>query len=131
MCQKIAEHFASALDREDFPAAAKLLDAQVVYYFGSECITGRDRVIAAYRDHSIRARKVFDRIIYSHSLEATEHRQFLITFIDAIRHRGRPFAHKCRQKIAFNRADLIDLIIHHDLPGEKDKLDTYMREMDD
>ncbi|MHC4600032.1 MAG: hypothetical protein ACYS47_13600 [Planctomycetota bacterium] len=128
MCLEKAIAFATSLDREDHAAAAGFLDENCVYYIGDRCMQGREEIVSAYRENAERARRVFDTVIYSHSVTQTDHREFLILFLDAIRHEGTPFVHKCKQKIVFNNAERIDLIIHHDIPGEREKLEAFMRE---
>jgi hypothetical protein len=123
-----ADAFASSLDREDFDAARTFLDDHCVYYMRDRCISGKDEIIAAYREENRWAKKYMDIVNYCHGLQRLDFRDFLIVFIDAIRHKGKAYVHKSRQKISFNDAEKIDLIIHYDIAGEKEKLERFNRE---
>ena len=57
--------------------------------------------------------------------------EFTIVYFDAFRHRGRPFVYKRRQKIVFNRAGKINLIIDRELPEERERLDRFTEETRD
>ncbi len=122
----IARAFVHALDHEDFAAAEPLLAPDCVYTIRSETIQSATEIIASYRAAAEWARTSFDRIRYESQLTQESPSRFRVRYIDLTDHRGLTHRHECEQVFTFNNANQIDTIEHIDLPGERERLDTFL-----
>jgi hypothetical protein len=102
-----ARRFAECLDREDYPAAEKLLAEACIYATGGGTIHGPAAIIAEYRANSEWGRRVLERVEYSSRLIESGNEFALVEFRDEIHHNGRRHTHTCRQRLWFGPDGLI------------------------
>ena len=124
----IAEQFAKALDREDYRAAEQLLADCCVYDSHSSSRTAPAAIIQSYKSNGDWAAATFDSIRYESSVEPTANGGWFVTFVDSIRHKGRHFVYKCRQLVQVDGMGKICRIDQVDLPGQKEALQTFLKD---
>lgn len=120
----VATRFALALDAEDYPTATALLEASASYAIRGQTFDGPDAIIESYRANGDSASSTFDSIAYSSAVREGEDGWLIIAFADHLTHAGRTHEHRCEQWVQV-RAGLIHRIEHHDLPGERERLDAF------
>lgn len=123
-----ARRFAEALDREDYVAAAALLTPDTRYRIGDDEFVGAEAIVASYRENGEWALATLDAVSYESRVEAAGPGRASITFVDHLEHALRRHTHTCRQEIAVGPDGRITGIEHHDLPGERERLDAFFRE---
>ena len=115
---ELATAFATALDREDYPAARSLMADNCTYEFGGEVIEGADNIIASYQSHGNDAREKYENVVYESRAETTGARSATLHYADTVRHAGETLVHRCRQHIEFGAPGLIERVVHEDLQQE-------------
>jgi hypothetical protein len=119
-----AVSFATALDRNDFDAARRLLASDCQYDLRAASLTnegtlvGPDAIITSYRGHDDRARRLFDRVEYWSAVESVDGTTATIVFGDTLEKNGQRHTYRCRQQIRLNGFGTIASIVHEDIPGE-------------
>src|SRR5687767_12396270 len=101
----LAQAFADALDRNDFETVSTMLAPGCRYDLTNASLTsegtpvGPAAIIASYRWHDARSRRLFDRVEYSNVVEAVDGPTALIRFVDVLEKAGQRHAYSCRQRI--------------------------------
>lgn len=122
------ETLAQALDDDDYVTAASVMADNVEYTIGDEKLHGRDAVIDSYRAGSEMARRIFDRVDYSHEVVPTDDpRVFSISYTDALTASGETLTHMVEQIVTVRPGDGVARIRNVDLPGEAEKVDDFMK----
>ncbi|MCA9286396.1 MAG: hypothetical protein KDA22_14315 [Phycisphaerales bacterium] len=124
---EIVRRFAVALDREDYPAARALVDAGCVYSIRGRTLCGPDAIVGSYQSNGDAAAQKFDAIAYGSSVAPGTDGWIVITFTDRIRHAGKSLEHVCEQWVRLDAQARIVRIEHHDLPGERERLEAFKR----
>lgn len=118
--------FARRLDADQYEAIRSLLTPDCVYETGHEILKGPDAIIASYREHGERARKLVDRIDYTSDVVEAGSRHVIVVFTDSLTHKGAPHVYRLNQHLHFSKDGLIERIVHEDMPGERERLTEFM-----
>jgi hypothetical protein len=119
-----AQTFAESLDRNDFEMVATMLAPTCRYDLTGASLTsegtlvGPDAILASYRSHDTRARRLFDSVEYSSVVEAVDGKTAVIRFTDVLEKSGAKHAYTCRQRITVDEQCQIDTIVQEDIPEE-------------
>ncbi len=122
---QVAASFARALDRDDYNAAAKILAPECAYATGDGVIFGIQPILDSYARNSEWARTHLDTVEYNSTLARADEHSASIMFLDRIAKGSESFEHRCEQTFHVDARGLITRIEHHDLPGERDKLNAF------
>jgi hypothetical protein len=123
----IAERFARALDRCDFAEAGRYLSTDCHYQTGHEELIGPEAVLASYSENAEWASRALERVVYESEIEAGAGSNPTVLFIDRITQGGHIHEYRCRQRLSVNYAGKIVRIVHEELPGERERLDEFLR----
>ncbi|USN98961.1 MAG: nuclear transport factor 2 family protein [Phycisphaeraceae bacterium] len=124
---EIVRRFAIALDREDYKAAAGLLDGSCVYSIRGQTHRGPDEIIASYKGNGDAAAVTFDEIRYESRVRDAGGGSIVVEFADHIRHGERRLDHSCEQRMRVEAGRIVR-IDHCDLPGQRESLEQFRRE---
>lgn len=120
---------ARALDADDFAAARACLSEDCVYETPDGTKRGPAAIVASYAEASTRAQRTFDEVRYASELGEPVGRTVPVVFTDyVLRAGGRWHRHRCRQEFTVGANGAVVRITHHELPGERERLDAYLRE---
>ena len=120
-----AQAFANALDHNDLDTVAAMLAPGCQYDLTGASFTpegtlvGPDAIVASYRWHDTRARRLFDCLEYSNVVEAIDGRRAVIRFIDVLEKAGAKHTYSCRQHITLDREWRIERIVQEDIPPKR------------
>jgi ketosteroid isomerase-like protein len=120
---EIVKRFAASLDEEDYGTARAVLSAECVYVFRGETYEGPEAIVATYEGNGDAA-KAFDEISYGSSVRAGEDGWVVIEFWDELVHRGERLRHVCEQWARVENGSIVR-IEHHDLEGERERLEAF------
>jgi hypothetical protein len=126
---RIARIFAEALDREDYDSAAAVLSTDARYIVDDEEHIGPTAIVASYRASGDWAAKTLEGVRYESRVEVTQAGKAVISFSDHIEHAGRVMTHTCEQRVEIDSSGLITRVEHHDLPGEREALAAFFRDV--
>ena len=118
-----ARAFADALDQNDFESAAAMLAPDCRYVQESALtsegtLVGPDAILASYRWHDERSRRLFDRVEYSSDVEVLSDHSAVIRFMDMIEKSGQQHSYSCFQQLTFDDHWRIERIVQQDIPAE-------------
>jgi hypothetical protein len=118
-----ARAFADCLDRNEFESVAAMLAPDCHYVQESSLtsegtLVGPDAILASYRWHDERSRRVFDRVEYSSDVEVLSDDLVVIRFTDIIEKDGETHSYSCFQRITFDEHWQIARIVQEDIPAE-------------
>ena len=127
--QAIVTRLAHALDADDFSGARACLDDDCVYVGLDETWRGSEAIIGSYADASAWAHRTFDEVRYASEVGAAVGATVPVTFTDyLLKAGGRWHRYRCRQDFTVGAGDTIVRITHHELPDEREGLESYFRE---
>ena len=124
--QQVTRALATALDADEFAAAAALLADDCRYESPRGPLTGPEPIIESYRAASQWAHEVFDRIEYDSTVTLEHPGRAVITYLDRLIVGPRTHEHRCRQIIEVDTAGRITRIEHQDIPGEPEAAETFL-----
>ena len=125
----LANLFAEALDEEDYPKAAACLAASCVYETPEETYYGPDAIIGSYREHGEWAARNLETVRYESAVRNRSDGEVTVEFLDHIEHAGVAHTYRCEQRLTFDDLGRISRIKHVDLPGERDRLRLFFRQV--
>ena len=120
-----ARRFARALDAEDYDTAAACLSSTCEYTIRDWIARGRSAIIASYGEAGGWAASTLESARYENDVRS-EPGAVVITFFDHLAHRGNTLTHRCEQRLEFDEAGQICRIVHIDLAGEREALETFL-----
>jgi hypothetical protein len=125
--REVAERFAAALDADNYSIVASLLHRDCTYDGPHGRIEGRRDITGTYWRASKWAKERFavryESAVLSHDLAGAT-----IEFKDHLTHKRGAHTHACRQSIQVEFGHIIH-IDHHEIDGEKLKLEDYFLEV--
>ena len=124
-----AKAFAECLDQDDFAAAKNFLASNCFYKFGAKFFRDLDKIMDSYRENSNYAQKTFDKVEYESSVTQIEPNQCEVVYTDIISKNMKSHTYKCKQVLKFDEEGKISEIVHEELPGERDRLYVYYKEI--
>ena len=122
-----AARFAKALDDEDYPTAAACLAGNCIYDTPERTYRGVCEVIGSYWKHGDWASRNLDSVGYRSAVRDGSDGEVIVEFIDHIEHAGASHTYRCEQRLAFDDRGRISRITHIDLPGERERLRVFFR----
>lgn len=125
----LATRFSTALDEENYPAAAACLARNCVYETRGETYRGVCEIIGSYWEHGDWATRNLDSVRYESIIREGVDGQIIVEFLDHIEHGGRAHTYRCEQRLTFDDSGRISRIVQVDLPGERDRLRLYFRQV--
>ena len=128
MFREVAKTFVSMLNRSDFEGARRVLAPHCVYEMREDLLVGPDAILASYRGSDDLARGTLDFIQYESHVRETPS-SWAIGYIDRIQHEGKSLVHRCKQIVEIGVHGLIERIVHCDLPGEVEALNSFFKEV--
>jgi hypothetical protein len=117
---------AAALDAEDYGAAKACLAVDCVYHGPFGVLTGREAIVASYRENAADGRQRFDAVQYESLVESLGAGEVLITYTDRVRLGNRSHDFRCKQRISIGAGGLVKKIYHQELPGERERLTAFV-----
>ena len=127
---QIAEEFGRALDHDDFGKIKTLVDPECVYIIGDDQLIGPEAIANSYEQNMIEGRKQLDELLWGESgVEEIEPDEFIIHFTDHLKHKGRSFIHRCKQRVKIGENGTIIEISHVADPNESARLKTFFDEV--
>ena len=126
--EAIAKRFGESLDRDEFEVTKQLLSPDCKYHIGEDTLTGPEAICNSYEQNMIEGRKKLDELEWGQSrIEAISNNQFYVHFTDYLKHKGKAYTHRCKQKLTLNSNDLIIEIEHIHDEEEQSHLDAFYR----
>lgn len=124
-----AKAFAERLHNNDFSGARDFLSIRCHYKFGTKFFRDLDAIMNSYKEKAEYAKKTFDTVVYESLVSQNEADQCEIIFTDIISKNTKAHSFKCKQILKFDEEGRISEIRHEDLPGERDRLYVYYKEI--
>lgn len=119
--------FAAALDADDFESVTEMVDEEVVYRIGDVVHRGPAAVVASYRDGSALARRIFERVEYSHEVVGVVGVGTVrVDFADTLHAGGETLDHHSIQDVEVGRDGRIVSITDLPVERERDRVDAFM-----
>jgi acetyl esterase/lipase len=125
LCLQTAERLAAALDAEDYEAVRACLSASCVYHGPDGVLTGRDAIVASYREVGEAGRGRFEEIKYESQARLEGPDSVVITFTDHLRLGRAWHRFSCRQYVRVGSDGLVEAIQHEEIPGERERLHQF------
>jgi hypothetical protein len=123
----VVAELADALDADDFDGVQRRLANDCVYRIGGQRHVGPEAVVASYRDGSQLARRLFDKVIFTHEIVSEPSADsVLVDYRDELIAGGEWFSHRSRQRITVE-GGLVSRITDIPIPGEKEALAAFMQ----
>lgn len=122
----LISEFASSLDAEDYPRAIAFLADHCIYDSPTGQLSGPAATVGSYREQGDRARERLDSIAYRHEVIPLDGDWYQIEFIDELVANRRSHLFRCNQRVRIDKGKIVH-IIHEEIPGERDRLNTFMR----
>ena len=122
----VATSFAFALDPDNYEALADLLSADCEYVAKSAVFHGSAAIIASYRDASTWAKARIDSVTYESSVRVENNENALVTFVDHLEHSGSRHSYCCGQSIVMGPDGKICRIVHIEIPGQREAVDSFL-----
>ncbi len=127
--EAVAKAFAAALDSEDYAAVNRLLAHDCLYRAPKGPIMGARAILDSYQAASAWARSHVEQVDYESTVRVDSATSAVITFIDRLHHAGRAHRYSCEQEIFVGPDGRISQIIHRDLPGERESVESFFRSL--
>lgn len=126
----IAQGFGKALDHDDFVSVRGLIDPECVYVFGESTLNGPVEIAQSYEQNMIEGRQALDELVWGESVaEAVSPNEFIVYFTDHIKHKGKTFIHRCKQKVTIGDSLRIIRIEHIVDPQEDQRLQNFYEQV--
>jgi hypothetical protein len=116
---------ARALDADDFETAARYLSPECEYEARGELVLGREMVIASYAASSAWGREHLATLTYVSEVESPSGSEVPVLFTDDLSQGGREHRYRCRQRFTVGADGLVSRIVHEEIPGEREALDSF------
>jgi hypothetical protein len=123
-----ARRFARALDAADYDCAANCLSSICEYSIRDRILRGGPAIVASYREAGTWAASMLESVRYENDVRSTL-TGAVITFLDHLEHHGHTHTHRCEQRLEFDEAGRICRILHVDLPGEREALAAFFKNL--
>ncbi|MBC8868863.1 MAG: nuclear transport factor 2 family protein [Planctomycetes bacterium] len=125
----LISEFALSLDAEDYQSVLSYLADDCVYESPTGVVTGPAAIVDSYKANGDSARSRFDRIEYRHQAIPLGEGWFRITFIDELVSGQRVHLFRCNQRVFVENGQIVR-IVHEEIPGQRDRLNAFMRGLD-
>jgi ribosomal protein S18 acetylase RimI-like enzyme len=122
-----AERFATALDEENYDGVAGLLSAECEYAAPKGLLIGRQAILASYRDAGVWVKSNIQIVRYESTVRITDENRAIVTFIDHLEHNGLTHTYTCQQEVDLDSGGFICRIVHQELPGEREAVESFLR----
>jgi limonene-1,2-epoxide hydrolase len=103
--QQAVEHFAAALDADDFDALATVIAHDCRYVTRTATHVGAGAIAASHADGSRRARALFDSVEFHHTTSPIGPDRFRIAFADELTYRDEVLHHVSIQEVTVDGCD--------------------------
>ena len=122
----VVDRFATALDNDDYDAAALCMEEDAVYLESSEkTINGRNAILDSFRHTSQWGRNNLDSLRFFHSIDEATPSQ--IKFIDVLTSGGEELELHHTMHLLFSPRGLIRELRLAETPGEAEQVRTFFR----
>jgi len=120
----LAQRVAAALDADDLPATAALLDPAVVYGIGDRVLRGPDAVCASYAESAAWGAANLDQVTYDSAVSLAPDGTAVLAFVDHLRVGEHRHTYRCEQVLGFTDSPPLRVatLTHRELPGEREAL---------
>lgn len=125
--QAAARRFATALDAEDYPALAEVLSDECRFVTSRETLVGPEAIVASYRSASLWAKANIGHVHYESTVHEGAGGSAVVTFIDRLEHDGLTHTYACEQEVCVDVRERICRIVHRELPGQREAVETFLR----
>jgi ribosomal protein S18 acetylase RimI-like enzyme len=122
-----AERFIKALDADSFKSAKAYLARNCRYVTGKKDLHGPEAIIQSFREGSDRAKRLFDHVDYGSEILEIEENSVIVQFTDLIQIKGQTHVYSSKQHLKFGEDGLIVRIVHEEIPGELEALQTILK----
>jgi hypothetical protein len=121
-----ARRFAAALDSCDYERATELLAVDCCYERpGKETLVGPGAICNSYHESDLKARRIFDHVIYRSEAAPDESGGIRLTFFDDLCCGGATHTFRCAQIVYFDEDQKIHRIELAEVPGERGRLEKF------
>jgi aspartate racemase len=125
-----ALRFGKYLDRDDFRAVATLLAPNCKYEIGGKTLHGPEKIVASYEENMVEGKAKFDELVWGKCrIEMVSPTEYDVYFSDQITHQGITHQYSCKQQLVVNNAQAITHITHQELPGQREKLTAFLKQV--
>ncbi|MBN1830700.1 MAG: GNAT family N-acetyltransferase [Deltaproteobacteria bacterium] len=124
-----AKLFAKALDEDDFESARMYLSRICQYSVGKKELHGPETIIQSFREGSDKAKRLFDQVDYGSETLRIEGNRVTVQFTDLIQVKGQSLVYSSRQHLEFGEDGLIVRIVHEEIPGELEALQSLLKRL--
>jgi ketosteroid isomerase-like protein len=121
-----AERFATALDNEDYRAVSSLIEDDCEYVTPKGELVGPDAIVASYQEAAAWAKAHIDAVRYTSAVRS-DGDDAVIKFSDHLEHHGARHTYTCEQVLRVNHNGRVTRIVHQELPGERESLNSFLR----
>jgi hypothetical protein len=124
---EVAGRLARALDADDFDAVRLLLHPDVTYRIGAHEHRGPDDVVQSYAEGSMRARTLFDRVDFEHTvIGLVNDRTVRIDFSDRLQLGEDVLVHHSVQDIEVGPDLTVVSIVDRPVAGQREQVDALL-----
>ena len=124
---EVARRLARALDADDFDAARLLLHSDVTYRIGADEYRGPDDVLRSYSEGSTRARTLFDRVDFDHTvIGLMNDRTVRVDFSDRLEVADDVLVHHSVQDIEVGPDSTVISIVDRPVVGQRERIDAFL-----
>lgn len=128
--REVAERFAAGVCEESWFEAGRALAGAATYALRGRRILGRREIIGLFRENSDWAREMFDDVSFDYEIVDVDGALARIRFVDHLEHDGRILEHVSEELAEVSaKRELIMNLTHVDLPGEDERLRTFLGEV--
>jgi len=125
---EVAQTFGTALDKDEFEVARKLIAPNCTYVIGDETLNGPEAICNSYEQNMLEGKRKLDELIWGQSeVEEIATGEYFVHFTDYLKHKGKSHVHRCKQRLKVNLQGLITSIEHIDNTVEQKELDAFYR----
>ncbi|HUV48525.1 MAG TPA: hypothetical protein VMX11_06065 [Actinomycetes bacterium] len=124
---EVARRLARALDADDFAAARLLLHSAITYRIGADEHRGPDDVLRSYSEGSARARSLFDRVDFDHTVIGLVNDQTVrVDFSDRLEVAEDVLVHHSVQDIEVGPDSTVISIVDRPVVGQRERIDAFL-----
>jgi hypothetical protein len=124
----VISDFASSLDAEDYQSTLSYLADHCIYESPTGELTGPAAILGSYKASGDVARGRFDSVVYRHEITPLGEGWYRIAFIDELFSGRRSHVFRCNQRVRIDKGKIVR-IIHEKIPGQRDRLNTFMQSL--
>jgi len=126
----IAIKFGEYLDQDDFENFKSLLAENCIYEIAEQVLKTKNSIAGLYEKNMKEGKVKFDELVWGkNEIKQVTEDQFDVYFSDYLKHKGIEHNYKCKQRITINSENMVEKIVHIELPREKESLQKFYQQV--